>query len=1432
MRATRSWHSDHGTFSFPDDGNTVSWEYGDDIPDVNGVRPSQEAASSKEEAADLARDVLAGDVPAKHSVPLAKASVDVFVAAMEAAGWEGKEGGVIWDGDHGTFSLRSQGNSGSTIVSWDIDNSTASFEEDLADEDLDGTTDGDDDIDALRRVKKRKAPKSQGPISSTRQGDAPLAYELDVFTDNGYSEDEISNMPPKQQLKVAQKIVQQTFGFKTMTVANDLNTLEAMNHVKFAYRNLQSMAAVMGWPAQTFGKIVPNLELSRNAKGGALAYLSPSERKIVITRQNDAFAHEFGHGVDWWVWNTMKLIDESGEPKGRAATGKLKMGGSLVNSNIEQAFGNLLTAMYKANGDAAFKIAAVEKHIEILHKQIADLQTKLDHAVDDDRIKRLTDAIEAKKKHIERLSNQISQIKGKPAAQYKADTNYYLNARMLDKTGATEAADGGYWQRPTEMFARAFEAFVANQVELAGGATEFLGLTDAGYLQPSVDFIQKAYPQALDRATIFNAIENLMNVLRDDITDGVAGPVAEIKPADPLPPAAWREWVPRDTKPLSLWHDIKHSMDTARSQRESQKTDSAPRKLARQRLRDSRNTGVGLQRTVDNLVLQAIDMQIDGRAAWGQTITGFFNGMQKRYPGSTTFAKIAPIFTTTPGTGKVRHQTIEEYKQATRNFWGNQLARIVDKHDLNSFTKWSAAEKRLLRDAMVDSREDWKRPEYSAKILRAAEDLRTFHDEMWQLLQNSGIDLGYARNGYLQRIMNSELISTNQRGFLDAASTVYKEVFERDVGKDGDVKLDEFAKYATELVGATDPDVKQLRKLVAKLAEVEETDAESADKIREAIGSLLHEGDAPLYDRVQALFAKAAASDWMGRLLGTTANDDFSVQTAQGSFMKSRTLPESADITLGDFMVTDPMSLSATYMASAINRIAFEKFIPGEGAAAGRIDAIRAALAREGVLPSDQEEAVESIKLMVGLYRPNLTKRGLRVQSTVVALVTPVLLGRSFYSQIMEPFTAAMRTGNVIDGAAIMGSVLSDIGNWLPGVNRVLPRNVKNKAAWRRELAEYVGAVTDAQFDHIMNNRENTIWANKKAGQVLSAFYHYSLIHPHTMAMRRAAVERSTVYFKRIAKKALKGNKLAQRDLGDLGIDFVADNALVKYLANDMPLTLSVSELRAHTNAQQITNAINRFVDEIIINPKIADKPRKASTAEMGYLYGILSYQSAFTNNVLLRTLKRLDSIGRNDGMTELAKQSAIAAAMVGVFLAGQTAQYMLRYAMFGKDDLDDELKRWKEDPQRGIAVILSRSGMFGMLDPIANAITSAKYRRSFSDLLAGAYYGFLLRNVDRLTGSAILNSDKNNTAEYNATSAAYDLFAATAIAQGVLRFAPWATPALAWTSAPSTRDAVTRALVGEKGQKTVNGASGKATDNGRQARHTGRTGRKQGRTQ
>ena len=86
---------------------------------------------------------------------------------------------------------------------------------------------------------------------------------------------------------------------------------------------------------------------------------------------------------------------------------------------------------------------------------------------------------------------------------------------MNEKTKGDE-----YYNRPTEMFARAGETFIGRQLEVLGSNSEIVAPGDSYYDVLAKDFmgddparIDAIYPQAEDRLRVFGAYTDLMQAL-------------------------------------------------------------------------------------------------------------------------------------------------------------------------------------------------------------------------------------------------------------------------------------------------------------------------------------------------------------------------------------------------------------------------------------------------------------------------------------------------------------------------------------------------------------------------------------------------------------------------------------------------------------------------------------------------------------------------------------------------------------------------------------------------------------------------------------------------------------------------------------------------------------------------------------------------------
>ena len=118
------------------------------------------------------------------------------------------------------------------------------------------------------------------------------------------------------------------------------------------------------------------------------------------------------------------------------------------------------------------------------------------------------------------------------------------------------------------------------------------------------------------------------------------------------------------------------------------------------------------------------------------------------------------------------------------------------------------------------------------------------------------------------------------------------------------------------------------------------------------------------------------------------------------------------------------------------------------------------------------------------------------------------------------------------------------------------------------------------------------------------------------------------------------------------------------------------------------------------------------------------------------------------------------------------------------------------------------RAFSFGAADPMIQAYTGLKYQRDLSNVMVGAAPGFVLQNTQAILSPLVNNSEKTNTAEYNAARGLYNGFAAPAVNFGLamLPGGPLGQIAtgmgMAVASSPVAGDAVATALVGEKDRR------------------------------
>ena len=106
--------------------------------------------------------------------------------------------------------------------------------------------------------------------------------------------------------------------------------------------------------------------------------------------------------------------------------------------------------------------------------------------------------------------------------------------------------------------------------------------------------------------------------------------------------------------------------------------------------------------------------------------------------------------------------------------FSDRLKNVSVRHDIPGFTK---EEIDLLRDILIGQDTLGSAPD---KVTKAAGEIRIIYNTLYEYLRNSGLDIGYAPSGYVQRLLDHVEINTDPQGFSKAAKDVYGVVFENE----------------------------------------------------------------------------------------------------------------------------------------------------------------------------------------------------------------------------------------------------------------------------------------------------------------------------------------------------------------------------------------------------------------------------------------------------------------------------------------------------------------------------------------------------------------------------------------------------------------------------------------------------------------------------
>jgi len=1192
------------------------------------------------------------------------------------------------------------------------------------------------------------------------------SYARNVFVDAGYDPDVASNLPPQRKFQIIKEQIKKKYDID-IDMEGGIPILNAIDQGVELYRNLDVMAYELQMTPKSMGL---NLKEGKNIKSslrlkfidklrGALGVYYPGEKKIALPRRSNSFAHEWGHALDYKI---LEMLDIDGlASKFRGFTDKVrKVGlGSFEPDSVSEAWVNLMGALF-------FDKAAVAAEISLLEQKLERARSEKSKA---------------------EIQAEIDALKDGTSGKLKVRTDFYKRA-----SAANKMSGGDYWTRPTEMFARAVEAYIANRVAARGGYTTVLSKNDAAYENSIDPEFQLRYPRLEERLAIFDAFDKLFDAMRREDVLGQAD-FDPTKIPDPEGHILDMIETVRPTRTVSKGM-IQRMRDAYKKEVGGFKTDLARRKAASARP-DS-------PRTVRQMVRSTLEAAFKAERA-------VIRGMINRYPGSKALVELRNRFTSAPGEGGNFTRGYNDTVSRLGTIYLNKIFRALDTSgvDMNN-----AANQDAVRDILLGN--DPKNVTPAQR--KAAAMIRKVLDEIWTYADKNGLKIGYVRDkGYFPRLLDTVLVKDGKshEAFVKDAIKLYGAMFEHEVGTFEDLKIGAFLEFIRDegnlaiLRRSEKANIKKLAGMVDRLNS--ETDAAKKDQLKQEISQFLQDTD--LYNLVKEEYTENAARAWLGRIITGNDAENLGFNAPSGTFKKARTLPGQADDIMKNWYLRNPEEVLTQYVRGVVRQVEWDKRAKPNGGKSID-DLISQMKKQEGVQEEDADIVRDLIYNMSGRDPGTgyANKDVSRLMSYAHMLGTMTMLTKAAIMSIPEPLVVGLRTGNFGDSVKVFYYAMKDI------IGTADAQDVK-------DIVEFAGIyVSNSAYDQTVQNRMGGIFNDSPNIEAkLSRFFQRSGLTPLTTASRRWVAKVHMGYINRMSQKLMDKNykhqKMLQKDFQEMGIPMDKQEQFAEFVASFGANGPKVEDLVGDANSGYAPTEMGELYMEAMYNlsvntvmdPNPEDRPRWANTPVGRVVYSITGFLYAFYERVVKRNAKRIREAHQTEGFAYATGEAAALALTFAPLAAAHMALFALRTAIFNPDR-DDEWIEKGEYFKKVTLGGLSNTGIMGPWDILFNAVYGLRYQRDLSNSFLGAHAGYTVQGVEDIFGAFIMNSEKTNTAEFKALSGLYALTLAPA--SGYLMATLPGGPLLghaygagaAYLTSTAAKGDFAETVIGPKGSKTT----------------------------
>lgn len=296
------------------------------------------------------------------------------------------------------------------------------------------------------------------------------------------------------------------FNFRSVEFGLWVPDDERQTMLNMAYDALMDLAEVLQWEPcdMSLGGRLSAGFGSRGNGGRRAAEYQPSVAVFHFTRMNGAgsLAHEFGHALDHFLGLGTIVLSRSGVPSATGWTHPLprRVSDALAHrgTDIALAFEDAYEAMRSRRLSKEDAIADVENLVERFKAAIDKQQATYDKAQEEGRAtvcRLVAKDIAVNTERMEAQNRRIEALRAQPEyADFGSSATSFL----------TEASKlKGSFSEPAELFARAFECFVFDEIAARGATSDYLvhGVEEDRYAD-TVEWRGNPYPTGEERSRI------------------------------------------------------------------------------------------------------------------------------------------------------------------------------------------------------------------------------------------------------------------------------------------------------------------------------------------------------------------------------------------------------------------------------------------------------------------------------------------------------------------------------------------------------------------------------------------------------------------------------------------------------------------------------------------------------------------------------------------------------------------------------------------------------------------------------------------------------------------------------------------------------------------------------------------------------------------